>query len=74
MTVAPLPIPADPRLPAMVAEWPTRYAGLYVFPRSVWLHDAEEILRGHYPQASSNELTLTARNLAPFPLALPGVP
>lgn len=73
MTV-PLPIPDDPRLPAMIQEWPLKYAGIYVYPRSVWLKDAETILRGHYPRASSNELTLTARNLAPFPLALPGQP
>jgi hypothetical protein len=43
-------------------------------PRSRWLHDFEAVLRENYPQASSDELTLTARNAAPFYLALPNVP
>jgi len=69
-----LPIPDDPRIGEMVRDWPKgRYAG-YQWPRSQWLHDVEAILREYYPRASSDELTLTARNLAPFPLAKPGVP
>lgn len=42
--------------------------------RARWLHDFEAVLRRQFPQASSDELTLTARLAAPFPLALPGVP
>ena len=70
MTTA-LPIPDDPRIPELQAAWPDPARWPY---RSRWLHEFEDVLRSHYPQASSDELTLTARNLAPFPLAEPGVP
>jgi hypothetical protein len=71
----PLPIPDDPRIASALdpGAWAEAWADK-PFPRSAWLKAVEEILREHYPQASSNELTLTARNLAPFPLALPNVP
>ena len=70
---APLPLPEDPLLDSLTVAW-TWYQTSYPFPRSRWLHDFEAILREHYPQASSDELTLTARLAAPFPLAKPGVP
>jgi hypothetical protein len=71
----PLPIPDDPRVQALIDDWP-KYAADPVlrFPRSHWLGLLERVLREHYPRASSKQLTLTARNLAPFPLRLPGVP
>jgi len=72
----PLPLPDDTRLSELVRDWPTDFAGLpwTMYPRSLWLHEYERILREHYPQASSKQLTLTARLAAPFPLAKPGVP
>ena len=69
----PLPLPDDGALQLLIDAWPN-YSRSFPFPRSVWLHDFEAVLREHYPQASSDELTLTARLAAPFPLALPGVP
>lgn len=67
-----LPIPpGDPILVALFDAWPDPARWPY---RSRWLHDFEQRLRELYPAASSNELTLTARLAAPFPLALPGVP
>jgi hypothetical protein len=71
-----LPLPDDPRLAAITANWNAAQASYhsFVYPRSAWLHDFEAVLREHYPQASSDDLTLTARTAAPFPLALPGVP
>jgi len=69
----PLPLPDDPRLSELTEMWP-HYPRIIAAPRSVWLHDFEAILREHYPQASSKQLTLTARLAAPFPLAKPGVP
>ncbi len=67
-----LPIPDDPRFPALVELWPA-WAAMNV-TRSVWLKEFELLLREHYPSANSDSLTLTARSAAPFPLALPGVP
>jgi hypothetical protein len=72
-----LPLPDDPRVVSLLYErldgrlraWP----GTYTF-RSQWLHDFEAVLREHYPQANSDSLTLTARSVAPFPLALLNVP
>jgi hypothetical protein len=69
----PLPIPDDPRIATLLDPWPGAWADK-PFPRSAWLKATEAVLREHYPQASSDQLTLTARNLAPFPLALPNVP
>lgn len=46
-------------------------AGVYddfPFPRSKWLSDLERALRPMYPSASSRDLNVTARSLAPFPL------
>ena len=41
----------------------------FPFPRSKWLSDLETDLRPFFPGASSRDLNLTARFLAPFPLA-----
>jgi hypothetical protein len=70
---APLPLPDDPAFALLIFAWPN-YRMSFPFPRSVWLHDFEAMLRRHYPDASSKRLTLTARLAAPFPLAKPGVP
>ena len=63
-----LPIPDDPRFPALIAAWPTAYAYVPWFqhPRSHWLHDFERLLAQFYPSASSRDLSLTARHAAPF--------
>ena len=72
MTAARLPIPhGDPILDALFHAWPDPARWPY---RSRWLHDFEQRLRELHPGASSDELTLTARLAAPFPLAKPGVP
>jgi hypothetical protein len=73
VTVEPLPLPDDVRLAALIEVWPLGFDGER-WPRSAWLYDFEMVLREHYPHASSDQLTLTARLAAPFPLALPGVP
>ena len=65
--------PAADRLEALIELWPV-YAASYRTPRSRWLHDFEAILREQFPAATSKQRTLTARNAAPFPLMLPGVP
>ena len=67
MTATLLPIPDDPRFPALVDEWPRMAYVLY--PRSAWLRAFEHLLREFYPQANSRSLSLTARHAAPFPLA-----
>ena len=79
MTASLLPIPDDPRLKRLVAQWPQYEAGCNAtglrYPRSLWLRDYERILREFYPQANSASLKLTARHAAPFPLAAgPNVP
>lgn len=68
-----LPLPDDPAFTMLEAAWP-EYQRLYPNPRSYWLGRFEDILRTHYPTASSDSITLTARSHAPFPLMLPGVP
>lgn len=73
MTVEPLPLPDDGRFRELIDSWPDLWHG-WAYPRSVWLGTFEDLLREHYPHASSDQLTLTARLAAPFPLALPGVP
>ena len=61
-----LPIPDDPRFPALIEAWPVyRDAGMN-YPRSLWLHDFETLLRIFYPSASSRDRSLTARHAAPF--------
>lgn len=70
----PLVIPDDPRFQTWTDEWPAVVATGMRFPRSYWLHEYERRLREHYPSASSEQLTLTARLAAPFPLTKPGVP
>lgn len=74
LTASLLPLPDDPRFPALVELWP-EFPLVYQWPRSKWLHDFEALLREFYPQANSSSLKLTARHAAPFPLALgPNVP
>jgi hypothetical protein len=36
--------------------------------RGAWLSELEDVLRLAFPHASSADVTLTARHLAPFPL------
>ena len=59
-----LPTPDDPRIAELIASWPGSWR-----TRGFWLTNLEAILREHYPQASSRDLNVTARSLAPFPLA-----
>ncbi len=61
-----LPIPDDPRFPALIELWPA-WAAMGVL-RSKWLKQFEDDLRVFYPSASSADLRLTARHSAPFPL------
>ena len=58
-----LPIPDDPRFQAIIDGFPFYFV---LHPRSRWLHDFEALLREFYPQASSRDLSLTARHAAPF--------
>ena len=76
MTASLLPIPDDPRFPALIEAWPdwTMWANHGAWPRSSWLHSFEALLREFYPSANSDSLTLTARTYAPFPLARPNEP
>ena len=66
MTASLLPIPDDPRFPALVKVWESDTL-LYNW-RAQWLRQFEDLLREFYPQASSRDLSLTARHAAPFPL------
>ena len=59
-----LPIPDDPRFPALIAAWP-EFAGLRA-PRSKWLKTFEALLEPYYPASSSRDRSLTARHAAPF--------
>lgn len=68
MTATLLPLPDDPRIRGMIDAGLSLYEGLR-WPRSEWLHWFEVYLREYYPQASSRDLSLTARHYAPFPLA-----
>jgi hypothetical protein len=67
VTASLLPIPDDPRFPALLDSWPT-FALLHLHPRSAWLRDFEALLREFYPSANSRSLSLTARHAAPFTL------
>jgi alkylation response protein AidB-like acyl-CoA dehydrogenase len=58
-----LPIPDDPRFPALVAMWPDSYT-VWAWPRSMWLRDFETALRGFYPAASSRDLSLSDASMA----------
>ena len=62
-----LPIPDDPRFPALVDAWNDGSWQRVIGPlRSAWLSEFELCLREFYPQASSRDLSLTARHAAPF--------
>jgi hypothetical protein len=65
VTASLLPIPDDPRFPALIAGWPTIEAHA-PYPRSYWLGRFEALLREFYPSANSRRLSLTARSVAPF--------
>ena len=70
MTGTLLTLPEDPRYSELVDAWPAFEQGaLGPWPRSAWLRVFEDLLREHYSTASSDDLTLTARHYAPFPLA-----
>ena len=69
MTASLLPIPDDPRFPALANQWEVGWYLGWQHPRSKWLRDFEALLREFYPQANSASLKLTARHAAPFPLA-----
>ena len=68
-----LPIPDDYRIQLLIDEWPDGFGG----HRSWWLRVMESLLRACYmvnppPQAyNSRDVNVTARSLAPFPLAEP---
>jgi hypothetical protein len=64
-----LPIPDDQRIAALIEAWPSFQAAFPLWPRSEWLSTVERILRENYPAASSRDRNVTARSLAPFPLA-----
>ena len=66
-----LPLPDDPRFQRLIDQWPEFESFIPgpVFPRSKWLKQFELLLKQFYPQASSRDLSLTARHYAPFPLA-----
>lgn len=57
----------DNELVALISLWPS-WASMAV-NRSEWLKAAEDKLREVYPHASRADLNLTARSIAPFPLA-----
>lgn len=73
VTATLLPIPDDPRFPALIESWPEFEAAVaaafLTHPRSKWLREFESLLREFYPQSSSRDRSLTARHYAPFPLA-----
>jgi hypothetical protein len=68
-----LPIPDDPRIAEWVSGWPWIVPAGEPFPRSWWLSHVEAILAQDYAAqgvyASSRDRNVTARSLAPFPLA-----
>lgn len=56
-----LPIPQGLELPDFDVSGPRFYGS-----RSAWLGTVEDMLRPFYPAASSRDLALTARHVAPF--------
>ena len=60
-----LPIPDDPRFPALIEVWPILERE-FRFPRSEWLKGFENLLAEFYPYSSSRDRSLTARHAAPF--------
>lgn len=68
MTARLLPLPDDSRFQQLIDAYP-EFPPRYQYPRSVWLYRFEIMLREFYPEASSRDLSLTARHYAPFPLA-----
>jgi hypothetical protein len=64
-----LPIPDDPRIAGLIEDWPEFQASGVPFPRSKWLGAMERLIVQAYPMSSSRDRNVTARSLAPFPLA-----
>lgn len=63
-----LPKPDDDLIDRFIASYPELAGTGHPYPRSLWLGGMEVLLRSHYPLASSRDLNVTARSLAPFPL------
>jgi hypothetical protein len=63
-----LQIPASPIFQAMIDDWPEFHLlpHPHPYPRTLWLSAFERLLRIYYPHASSADLRLTARSVAPF--------
>ena len=70
-SVLPIPDsgPLRTEIDAMIAGWPYFAATVFPWPRSRWLSLLESRLALYFPAASSRDRNLTARSLAPFPLA-----
>lgn len=66
MTATLLPIPDDPRFQRVIDAWNDGAYEQFQYPRSVWLHYFEDLLRSAYPSANAKSLRLTARHAAPF--------
>lgn len=66
-SVLPIPDPRPPQIQALIDLWPA-WAAMGVL-RSKWLGAVEDELQAMFPAASSRDRNLTARSLAPFPLA-----
>jgi hypothetical protein len=64
-----LPIPDDPRIATLIANWNAGNFAAFQWPRSVWLEGMEQLLQTLVPGRSSRDYNVTARSLAPFPLA-----
>ena len=65
-----LPTPDDPRIEGLIEDWDDWVdSHATKWPRSAWLGQMERLLRQSYPMSSSRDLSVTARSLAPFPLA-----
>jgi len=54
---------------AYQAMWPWFQLLSDPYPRTAWLEVVESALASVHPQASRADLNLTARSIAPFPLA-----
>ena len=61
-----LPIPDDPRFPALMDSWTSGAFAVFGYSRSLWLREFEKVLAEHYPASSSRDRSLTARHAAPF--------
>jgi len=68
-----IPIPPDSQLDSAIEalreSWLCGYWSGLPYPRAAWLTHVEALLEAYFPSASSRNRNLTARGLAPFPLA-----